>query len=315
MSLSIKAEIRKCARIRTLSGCGVVGDEVHGEHGLRDPVDDSAVESSMVEHQEHAEAHHDDGQFPTAGDEDSHVVPQQGQRCGRGGIEKEETKPDAGYQPDLLGGERHHMPLVGGNEDEHVDEAENIVCQRLRSRNEAGQSPDDQHSRGQREVVFAAERLQSFGKEGGQRQEDGVGGGVPPQVHAQRHDALRHELHAKVGPVKHEIERHECEAPEQELAFHDPHALEVGFDGLLPVEEEPCGDGEEDDHAHLAAALHHELEEDPLRLQGEFQHVVAVMDDEVMGEDHEHRDDAQQLDAGIPLPPHLNFWSVPACRV
>lgn len=142
-------------------------------------------------------------------------------------------------------------------------------------------------------------------RKGGQRQEDGVGGGVPPQVHAQRHDALRHELHAKVGPVKHEIERHECEAPEQELAFHDPHALEVGFDGLLPVEEEPCGDGEEDDHAHLAAALHHELEEDPLRLQGEFQHVVAVMDDEVMGEDHEHRDDAQQLDAGIPLPPPI----------
>ena len=27
------------------------------------------------------------------------------------------------------------------------------------------------------------------------------------------------------------------------------------------------------------------------------------MDDEVMGEDHEHRDDAQQLDAGISPPP------------
>ena len=27
------------------------------------------------------------------------------------------------------------------------------------------------------------------------------------------------------------------------------------------------------------------------------------MDDEVMGENHEHRDDAQQFDAGIPLPP------------
>ena len=27
------------------------------------------------------------------------------------------------------------------------------------------------------------------------------------------------------------------------------------------------------------------------------------MADEVMGEDHEHRDDAQQFDAGIPLPP------------
>lgn len=230
-------------------------------------------------------------------------MPQQGQRCGRGGIEKEETEPDAGHQPDLLGGERRHMPLVGGNEDEHIDEAENIVCQRLRSRNEAGQSPDDQHGRGQHQVVFAAERLQSLGKEGEQRQENGVGGGVPPQVHAQRHDALHHEFHAEVGSVEHEVERYEDKAPEQQLAFHDSYAFQVGFDGLFLVEEEPCGDGEEDNYAHLAAALHHELEEDPLRPQGEIQHVVAVVDDEVVHEDHEHRDDAQQFDAGIPLPP------------
>ena len=149
-------------------------------------------------------------------------------------------------------------------------------------------------------MVFAAERLQSLGQEGEQRQENGVGGGVPPQTHAQRHDAFHHEFRAEVRPVEHEIERHECEAPEQQLAFHDPHAFEVGFDGLFLVEEEPCGDGEEDDHADLAAALHHELEEDPLRSQGEFQHVVAVVNDEVVHEDHEHRDDAQQLDAGVP---------------
>ena len=32
--------------------------------------------------------------------------------------------------------------------------------------------------------------------------------------------------------------------------------------------------------------------------------------------DHEHRDDAQQLDAGIPLPPHhLRFGNVPVRRV
>lgn len=230
-------------------------------------------------------------------------MPQQGQRCGRGGIEKEEAKPDAGHQPDLLGGERHHMPLVGGNENEHVDEAENIVCQRLQSGNETLQSPDDQHGRGQREVVFAAERLQSLGQEGEQRQEDGVGGSVPPDACAQRREAFDHEFRAEVRPVEYKVERHEDEAIEQEFAFHDPYALEVGFDGLLPVEEEPCGDGEEDNYAHLAAALHRELEEDPLRPQGKIQHVVAVMDDEVMGEDHEHRDDAQQLDAGIPLPP------------
>ena len=29
--------------------CGVVGDEVHGERGLRDPVDDAAMEGDAVE--------------------------------------------------------------------------------------------------------------------------------------------------------------------------------------------------------------------------------------------------------------------------
>lgn len=272
------------------------------------------MEGDAVEQQEHAETYHDDGQFPTAGDEDSHVVPQQGQRCGRGSIEKEKAEPDAGHQPDLLGGERFHMPFVRGNENKHVDEAENIVCQRLRSRNEAGQSPYDQHGRGQREVVFAAGSLQSLGQEGEGRQEYGVGGGVPPDVCAQGYEASEHEFRSEVGSVEHEVERYEDKAPEQEFAFHDPHAFQVGFDGLFPVEEEPCGDGEEDDHADLAAAGHDELEEDPLRSQGEFQHVIAVMDDEVMGEDHEHRDDAQQFDAGIPALP-LKFWSVPVCRV
>lgn len=156
-------------------------------------------------------------------------------------------------------------------------------------------------------MIFASERLQSPGEEGEQRQEDGVCGGVPPQSHAQWRDALHHEFHAEVGPVEHEVERHEGEAPEQEFAFHNPYAFEVGFDGLFLVEEEPCGDGEEDDDADLAAAGHDELEEDPFRSQGKFQHVIAVMDDEVVHEDHEHRDDAQQLDAGIPAPPPFEF--------
>ena len=43
--------------------------------------------------------------------------------------------------------------------------------------------------------------------------------------------------------VEHEVERYEDKAPEQQLAFHDPYAFEVGFDGLFLVEEEPCGDG------------------------------------------------------------------------
>ena len=185
------------------------------------------------------------------------------------------------------------MPLVSGDKDEQVDEAEETVADSYHSGDEAGQSPDCQHCYCQCEMVFLAKRFQSFGEEGKQRQEDGVGSGVPPQAHAQRHDALHHELHAKVGPVEHEIERHENEAPEQEFAFHDPHASEIGFDGLFPVEEEPCGDGEEDDHADLAAALHDKLEEDALRSQGKFQHVIAVMDDEMMHENHEHRDDTQ----------------------
>ena len=84
---------------------------------------------------------------------------------------------------------------------------------------------------------------------------------------------------------------------------------------MLFVEKEPSGDGEEDDDADFTAALHHELEEDAFRSQGEFQHVIAVVDDEVVHEDHEHRDDAQQLDAGIPacltctpLPLVLVLW-------
>ena len=165
-------------------GGGVVGDEVYGERGLRDPVDDAAVEGDAVEQQEHAEAHHDDGQFPVSGDEDSHVVPQQGQRCGCGGVEKEEAESDADHQPDLLGGERLHIPLISRNQNEQVDEPEEAVADSHHSGDEAGQSPYDQHGRGQREVAFAAERLQSLGQEGQQRQEDGVGGGIPPHAHA-----------------------------------------------------------------------------------------------------------------------------------
>lgn len=117
-------------------------------------------------------------------------------------------------------------------------------------------------------MVFAAERLQSLGQEGKQRQGGGVGGGVPPYAHAQWHDAFHHEFHTEIGSVEHEVERYEDKAPEQELAFHDPHAFQVGFDGLFLVEEEPCGDGEEDDHANLAAALHHELKKDAFRSPG-----------------------------------------------
>lgn len=42
-------------------GGRVVGDQVHGERGLRDSVDGSIVEGDAVEQQEHAEADQDDG--------------------------------------------------------------------------------------------------------------------------------------------------------------------------------------------------------------------------------------------------------------
>lgn len=42
-------------------GCGVIGDEVYGERGLRDSLDEAVVEGDAVEQQEHAETHHDDG--------------------------------------------------------------------------------------------------------------------------------------------------------------------------------------------------------------------------------------------------------------
>lgn len=96
-------------------GCGIVGDQVHGERGLRDPVDGSIVEGDAVEQQKHAEADHDDGQSPIAGDIYSHVVPEQRQCYGGAGVQQEKTESDAGRQPDLSGGERFYIPLVGGD--------------------------------------------------------------------------------------------------------------------------------------------------------------------------------------------------------
>ena len=96
-------------------GGRVVGDQVHGERGLRDPVDGPIVEGDAVEQQEHAEADHDDGQLPIAGDVYSHVVPEQRQCYGGAGVQQEKTETCANHQPDLSGGERFHVPLVGGD--------------------------------------------------------------------------------------------------------------------------------------------------------------------------------------------------------
>ena len=100
-------------------------------------------------------------------------------------------------------------------------------------------------------------------------------------------------FHTEVSTVENQKECHERKAPEQHFAFQNPYALEVRFDGLFLVEEEPCGDGEEDDDAHFAAALHDKLEEDPFRTQRKILDVIAVVDDEMVGENHEYCDDAQ----------------------
>lgn len=107
-------------------------------------------------------------------------MPEQRQCYGGAGVQQEKTETCANHQPDLSGGERFHVPLISRNQNEQVDETEETVVDSHHSGDEAGQPPDDQYGRGQREVAFAAKRLQSLGQEGEQRQENGVGGGVPP---------------------------------------------------------------------------------------------------------------------------------------
>lgn len=135
-------------------GCGIVGDQVHGERGLRDPVDGSIVEGDAVEQQKHAEADHDDGQLPIAGEEYSHVVSEQRQCYGGAGVQAETC---ANHQPDLSGGERFYVPLISRKQNEQVDETEETVLDSYHSGDEAGQSPYDQYGRGQRQMVFDAE--------------------------------------------------------------------------------------------------------------------------------------------------------------
>lgn len=90
---------------------------------------------------------------------------------------------------------------------------------------------------------------------------------IPPHSHNGRRDAANDRFHTEVSTVENQKECHERKAPEQHFAFQNPYALEVRFDGLFLVEEEPRGDGEEDDDAHFATTLHDELKEDPLRSQ------------------------------------------------
>ena len=83
---------------------------------------------------------------------------------------------------------------------------------------------------------------------------------------------------------------------------------------MLFIKKEPSGDGEEYDDADFAATGHEESEEN-FHGQWELVDRKTILGYEMVHEDHEHRDDAQQLDAGVSPPPHLNFWSVPVRRV
>ena len=93
--------------------------------------------------------------------------------------------------------------------------------------------------------------------------------------------------------------REERDAPEQQLAFQNPDALETAAQSGVAVDEEPHGDCEEHEVADPAAGHDHLARDlaDGDRLLGEpligaHQHV---------GEAHEHEDacEAQQLDAGV----------------
>lgn len=89
----------------------VVGDQVYGERGLRYLVDGSIVEGDAAEQEEHAEADHDDGQLPIAGDVYSHVVPEQRQCYGGAGVqqEKAETLPIISQTCLVVNGSMYHL--------------------------------------------------------------------------------------------------------------------------------------------------------------------------------------------------------------
>lgn len=90
-------------------------------------------------------------------------MPEQRQCYGGASVQQEKAEICANHQPDLLGGERFHVPLISRDQNEQVDETEETIINFYHSGDEVGQSPYGQHGRGQREVVFAAERFQSLG--------------------------------------------------------------------------------------------------------------------------------------------------------
>lgn len=93
-------------------GCDVIGDEVYGECGLRDAVDDTAMEGDAVEQRKHAEADHHHGELPISSDKDSFVDAEQSQNGRDSCVEQDESYAGKRKNPCLFGRQRAQMPLV-----------------------------------------------------------------------------------------------------------------------------------------------------------------------------------------------------------
>ena len=161
---------------------GIFGDQVDRERGLRDAVDNPAMEGKSAEQQKHAETNHDDGQRERSRNEDSHIDSEQHRhrdRCAR--VQHEKADADSGHRPDLLERERFHIPLICGNENEQVDESEHVVLPQSGSSGDEGrQSPEHQHGYRQGVVHAFAERAQPLRKEWQQSEEGHVCSNIPP---------------------------------------------------------------------------------------------------------------------------------------
>lgn len=63
---------------------------------------------------------------------------EQRQCYGGAGVQQEKAETCANHQPDLSGGERFHVPLIGRKQNEQVDESEEAVVDSHHFGDEAG---------------------------------------------------------------------------------------------------------------------------------------------------------------------------------
>ena len=67
-------------------------------------------------------------------------MPEQRQCYGGASVQQEKAEICANHQPDLLGGERFHVPLISRDQNEQVDETEETIINFYHSGDEVGQS-------------------------------------------------------------------------------------------------------------------------------------------------------------------------------